>query len=124
VAGIVASSAFAVRKSASAAQLRMLILPRQARGRGLGARLTDECIAFARGKGYKKMVLWTNSCRDSARATYAKRGIQLVKSEPYTGFGQKLVGETRALRLRVAPCRHCRLFGAACRGSRRRAGWL
>ena len=92
-------SAFVVRKSASVAQLRMLILMPQARGQGLGARLTDECIAFARDKGYKKMVLWTNSCLDSARAIYAKRGFQLVKSEPYTGFGQDLVGETWALRL-------------------------
>ncbi len=92
-------SAFVVRKSAGVAQLRMLILTPQARGHGLGARLTDECIAFARARGYKKMVLWTNSCLDSARAIYAKRGFQLVKSEPYTGFGQNLIGETWALRL-------------------------
>ncbi len=92
-------SAFVVRKSASVAQLRMLILTPQARGQGLGARLTDECIAFARAKGYKKMVLWTNSCLDSARAIYAKRGFRLVKSEPYAGFGQNLIGETWALRL-------------------------
>lgn len=92
-------SAFVVRKSATVAQLRMLILTPQARGQGLGARLTDECIAFARGKGYKKMLLWTNSCLDSARAIYAKRGFELVKSEPYAGFGQNLVGETWSLRL-------------------------
>ena len=48
---------FVVRKSATTAQLRMLILSPKARGLGLGARLTDECIAFARAKGYKKMVL-------------------------------------------------------------------
>jgi GNAT superfamily N-acetyltransferase len=92
-------SIFVVRKSATVAQLRMLILTPQARGLGLGARLTDECITFARSQGYKKMVLWTNSCLDSARALYAKRGFQLVKSEPYTGFGQDLVGETWALKL-------------------------
>ena len=92
-------SAFVVRKSASVAQLRMLMVTPQARGQGLGARLTDECIAFARGKGYKKIVLWTHSCLDSARAIYAKRGFQLVQSEPYNGFGQKLVGETWALKL-------------------------
>ncbi|RYH28858.1 MAG: MarR family transcriptional regulator, partial [Alcaligenaceae bacterium] len=65
----------------------------------LGARMTDECIAFARAKGYKKMVLWTNSCLTAARGIYARRGFKLVKSEPYEGFGQQLVGETWALKL-------------------------
>lgn len=90
---------FVVRKSATVAQLRLLILSQAARGLGLGGRLTDACIAFARSKGYKKMRLWTNSCLDAARALYAKRGFRLVKSEPYHGFGHDLVGETWELRL-------------------------
>ncbi|WP_371319881.1 GNAT family N-acetyltransferase [Variovorax sp. dw_308] len=90
---------FVVRKSATTAQLRMLILAPQARGLGLGARLTDECIGFARRKGYKKMVLWTNSCLAAARGIYAARGFKLTKSEPYEGFGQQLVGETWELKL-------------------------
>lgn len=90
---------FLARKSATVAQLRLLILAPQARGLGLGARLTDECIAFARHKGYKKMVLWTNSCLVAARGIYAARGFKVVKSEPYEGFGQQLVGETWELKL-------------------------
>ena len=90
---------FLVRKSAGTAQLRMLLLAPRARGMGLGARLTDECIAFARAKGYKKMVLWTNSCLTAARGIYAARGFRLDKSEPYEGFGQQLVGETWSLKL-------------------------
>ncbi len=90
---------FVVRKSATTAKLRMLILSPKARGLGLGARLTDECIAFARAKGYKKMVLWTNSCLITARSIYAKRGFTLDKSEPYEDFGQQLVGETWSLKL-------------------------
>lgn len=90
---------FVVRKSATVAQLRMLILTPGARGLGLGGRLSDECIAFARAMGYKKMVLWTNSCLTAARAIYAKRGFTLVKSEPYQGFGRELVGETWELKL-------------------------
>ncbi|MDM0048018.1 bifunctional helix-turn-helix transcriptional regulator/GNAT family N-acetyltransferase [Variovorax sp. J22R115] len=89
---------FVVRKSPTTAQLRMLILSPKARGLGLGARLTDECIAFARNKGYKKMVLWTNSCLTAARGIYAARGFRLVKSEPYEGFGLQLVGETWELK--------------------------
>ncbi|MGJ7520711.1 bifunctional helix-turn-helix transcriptional regulator/GNAT family N-acetyltransferase [Variovorax sp. LT1P1] len=90
---------FVVRQSRTIARLRMLILSPQARGLGLGARLTDECIAFARARGYRKMVLWTNSCLTAARAIYTKRGFRLTKSEPYEGFGQQLVGETWELRL-------------------------
>ncbi|OUL98394.1 MarR family transcriptional regulator [Variovorax sp. JS1663] len=90
---------FLVRKSATVAQLRLLILAPQARGLGLGARLTDECIAFARRKGYRKMVLWTNSCLTAARGIYAARGFKLTKSEAYEGFGQQLVGETWELKL-------------------------
>ncbi len=90
---------FLVRKSAGTAQLRLLLLAPSARGLGLGGRLTDECIAFARAKGYRKMVLWTNSCLEAARAIYAKRGFKLDKAEPYEGFGQQLVGETWSLRL-------------------------
>lgn len=90
---------FVVRQSRTIARLRMLILSPQARGLGLGARLTDECIAFARAQGYRKMVLWTNSCLTAARAIYTKRGFRLTKSEPYEGFGQQLVGENWELRL-------------------------
>ncbi len=92
-------SVFVVRKSATVAQLRLLILTPPARGLGLGARLVDECIAFARGKGYRKMLLWTNSCLDAARTIYAQRGFQLVKSEAFRGYGHDLVGETWELKL-------------------------
>lgn len=91
---------FVVRKSATVAQLRLLILAPAARGLGLGGRLVDECIAFARRKGYKKMVLWTNSCLLAARGIYAKRGFQLMKSETHDSYGQQqLVGETWELKL-------------------------
>jgi DNA-binding MarR family transcriptional regulator/GNAT superfamily N-acetyltransferase len=95
-----AGSVFVVRKSATVAQLRLLILAPQARGHGLGKQLTEECIAFARGKGYRKMVLWTNGNLLAARAIYAKLGFRRVKSAPYTGYGgHSLVGETWELRL-------------------------
>ena len=95
-------SVFVVRKSATVAQLRLLILSPHARGLGLGGRLVDECMAFARAKGYRKMVLWTNGQLDAARAIYAARGFELVESEPLEAYGQKLVGETWSLDLRQA----------------------
>jgi GNAT superfamily N-acetyltransferase len=95
-----AGSVFIVEKSPGVAQLRMLILTPAARGLGLGARLSDEAIQFARAQGYKKMVLWTNSCLAAARAIYAKRGFVLTASEPYAGFGKTdLVSETWELDL-------------------------
>jgi GNAT superfamily N-acetyltransferase len=92
-------SAFVVRKSKTVAQLRLLILTPQARGLGLGGQLTDECIAFARAKGYRKMVLWTNNCLRAARAIYAARGFVLTHSEPHHSYGADLVGEIWALKL-------------------------
>jgi GNAT superfamily N-acetyltransferase len=99
LAGQRVGSVFVVRKDAQTAQLRMLILTPEARGQGLGARLTDEAIGFARTKGYAKMVLWTNACLTAARAIYQQRGFELLKSEPYVGFGQQLVSETWGLTL-------------------------
>lgn len=92
-------SVFVVRKSATVAQLRLLIVSAHARGLGLGGRLVDECIAFARARGYRKMVLWTNGQLAAARAIYAARGFVPVSSEPLHAYGQALVGETWALRL-------------------------
>ena len=94
-----AGSVFVARKSKRVAQLRALILLPEARGLGLGGRLVDECIGFARAQGYRTLMLWTNSCLLEARALYARRGFVLTASEPYRGFGQDLVGETWKLKL-------------------------
>jgi GNAT superfamily N-acetyltransferase len=92
-------SVFVVRRSATVAQLRLLILAPGARGHGLGGRLTDECIAFARGKGYRKLMLWTQSNLLPARAIYRSRGFRCVTSEAYAAFGQDLVSEIWELKL-------------------------
>jgi DNA-binding MarR family transcriptional regulator/GNAT superfamily N-acetyltransferase len=81
------------------AQLRMLLVEPTARGLGIGARLVDECERFARAKGYRRIVLWTNSILLAARAIYARNGYLLTKSEPHESFGHKLVGETWELKL-------------------------
>ncbi len=80
-------SVFVVRKSKATAQLRLLILTADVRGLGLGGKLCDECIAFARSAGYKKLALWTNSGLQAARAIYLKRKFRLTKSEPYQALG-------------------------------------
>ena len=92
-------SAFVVRKAEGVAQLRLVLVAPAARGLGLGARLTDTCLAFARAKGYQNMVLWTNANLLAARALYARRGFRLTASEPYHGYGHDLVSETWELDL-------------------------
>jgi len=97
-----AGSVFLVRQSATVAKLRLLILAPEARGLGLGARLTDECIAFARAKGYRKMVLWTQSHLTAARHIYESRGFRKVKAERNDAFGKRLTSETWELPLSAA----------------------
>ncbi|HEX2541951.1 MAG TPA: helix-turn-helix domain-containing GNAT family N-acetyltransferase [Caldimonas sp.] len=81
------------------AQLRLLIVEPGARGLGIGARLVDECERFARDRGYRRIVLWTNSVLVAARGIYARAGYVLTRSEPHESFGQSLVGENWELSL-------------------------
>jgi DNA-binding MarR family transcriptional regulator/GNAT superfamily N-acetyltransferase len=92
-AGERVGSIFVVRESRTTAKLRLLLIEPQARGAGLGKRLVEECIAFARKAGYRKLVLWTHSNLLAARAIYAKLGFRLVKSEAHRQFGVPVVGE-------------------------------
>jgi GNAT superfamily N-acetyltransferase len=87
-------SVFVVKRAATVAQLRLLLVEPSARGLGIGARLVDECLAFARGAGYRRMMLWTNGGLDAARAIYEARGFRLTKEERHHSFGHDLVGQT------------------------------
>jgi len=88
-----AGCVFCVRKDDATAQLRILLVEPWARGHGIGARLVDECVRFARGAGYARMVLWTNDVLVSARRIYQAAGFALVKEEAHHSFGRDLVGQ-------------------------------
>lgn len=92
--GSIVGSVFVVRHDASTAQLRLLYVEPSARGAGIGARLVEECLRFAKRAGYQTMMLWTNSLLTSARHIYQKAGFTKIGEESHHSFGQDLVGET------------------------------
>ncbi|MCI0634482.1 MAG: GNAT family N-acetyltransferase, partial [Actinobacteria bacterium] len=92
-------SVLLVAKTRSVAKLRLLIVEPQARGLGVGSRLVDACIAFARDAGYRTIELWTQSVLHAARRIYERAGFTLVTQENHTTFGPEVMGETWRLHL-------------------------
>ncbi len=88
-----------VKKTATIAKLRLLIVDARARGLGIGRRLVEECIGFARQAGYRKITLWTHGHLAAARAIYRSCGFARVATRPVKSFGKSLVDETWELTL-------------------------
>ncbi len=90
---------FLVMESEVVGRLRLLLLEPQARGTGLGRRLVDECIGFARAAGYREIVLWTHKVLTAARHIYAATGFVLEETWTHDDFGHPEASETWRLKL-------------------------
>ena len=98
--GQVLGSVFLVKVSEQEAKLRLLYVEPEMRGTGLGRRLTQECVAFAKARGYQQLTLWTNDILHAARHIYQTAGFVLLSEEKHHSFGHDLVGQYWALDLR------------------------
>ena len=92
--GVPVGSVFLKKQTEKTAKLRLLLVEPRARGHGLGKRLVAECIAFARAKGYRRLVLWTQSNLAAARHIYKEAGFHLTKEYRHREFGYDLTGES------------------------------
>lgn len=89
------------KASEELAKLRLLHVEKSARGLGIGKRLVEECVRYARQAGYRKMTLWTQSILVAARHIYAQAGFQIVREEKHHSFGKDLIAETWELDLKI-----------------------
>ncbi|MFG2477263.1 GNAT family N-acetyltransferase [Streptomyces fagopyri] len=85
------------------ARLRLLLVEPDARGLGIGDRLVEAVVAFARDGGYRDLVLWTNDVLTAAGHVYRRHGFSLVAEKPHRSFGADLVGQDWRLDLHVSP---------------------
>jgi GNAT superfamily N-acetyltransferase len=92
-------SVFLVRETDAVAKLRLLLVDPKARGLGIGHRLVEECVIFARAKGYRRITLWTQSILVGARRIYQSAGFHRVSEKMHEGWGTPLAGETWQLDL-------------------------
>jgi DNA-binding MarR family transcriptional regulator/GNAT superfamily N-acetyltransferase len=91
--GVNVGAVFLVKEADNVARLRLLLVEPSARGLGIGKRLTEECIRFARECGYLKITLWTHSVLTAARHIYQQVGFRLTSSERRRSWGQDVVSE-------------------------------
>jgi len=62
--------------------IRMLVVVPHGRGRGIGRRLTEECIGRARRDGAPLIALHTTTIMTVAQPMYIRMGFELLRNSP------------------------------------------
>lgn len=99
VDGRPAGSVFCMRRDSRTAQLRLLLVEPEARGLGIGGKLIDECVSFARAAGYESLSLWTNDVLTAARRLYERAGFKLEREDRHQSFRHDLIGQHWSVQL-------------------------
>ena len=98
-AGGVVGCVAIVEVDARVGQIRWFLVDPAARGTGLGRRLLDEAVAFARRGGYETIVLWTVSALRAAAHLYRSVGFEKVLEKPGRAWGVQVTEEKYELSL-------------------------
>lgn len=88
--GVVVGSACIVGVSTTVAGVRLLWVEPDVQGLGIGTRLMDECMRFAKRAGYTKLTLTTASTLREPRRLCERVGFVLAGTSAERRFGKEL----------------------------------
>jgi ribosomal protein S18 acetylase RimI-like enzyme len=96
--GRLAGSVAIIRNTEEVAQFRWLLVDPAFRGRGIGRRLVQEAVSFARGAGYRSVFLETLKELPVAAALYRAAGFELVQEVVRLLWGRRLTDQKYEIR--------------------------
>ena len=81
------------------AQLRWLLLKKEARGKGIGKKLVELALDFSLRQGFDGVFLWTVDLLVEAAGLYKKNGFEITMEKRHTLWGLWLVEQRYDLKL-------------------------
>ncbi len=91
--GTVVGSVLLTTLSSGVAGVRMLYVEPDVQRLGIGTQLLNECMRFAKGAGYAKLAVMTESALLDARRLFDHAGFSRATAVPEQRFGRELVIE-------------------------------